>query len=462
MGKDNIAENILYNAGGRDNIERLGHCATRLRINIRDLSMVNIPDIEREKEVIRVVISGDQLQIIIGSHVTQVYDAINKLYLHDGEGGHHKQDEKKQNLITIFKNCSGAISAIMTPFIGPLIAAGLLKGSLSIAFNLGLISISSGPLSVLYHLHDAIFLFLPFFIAYTASIAFGGSTTLMLSVTASLFFTFTGYPGTDSITIADRINMHIYSTTVFPVIFCVLFSAFIERIIKKIIINSASFIIVPLLTLLIAIPVSIYALGPVGLWLGKSLAFYYTIGYQAFPVLICIIIAGAWQLSVLVGLHWVFALIMLNTLAINGYDTALPLLIPAVLGQAGAFMAVWVVNIAKKKQTPGGISAVLSAISGLTEPVIYKVNLPLCYPFVIGCLSAAIGGLFYGIYQIKIYSFGILGILSLLQTKKPGADGYIASGLLGAGTAFMTAFLITILYIIIRKEVKTINIKQEK
>lgn len=452
MGKDNIAENILYNVGGRDNIEKFSHCATRLRINIRDLSKINTPDIEREKEVIRVVISGNQLQVIIGSHVTQVYDAINKLYLHEDK--HYQHDEKKQNLITIFKNCSGAISAIMTPFIGPLIAAGLLKGSLALAFNSGLISISSGPLSALYHLHDIILLFLPFFIAYTSSIAFGGSTTLMLSVIASLFFAFTGYSGSETINLADRVNMHIYSTTVFPVIFCVLFSAFIERTIKKIIINSASFIIVPLLTLLIAIPVSIYALGPVGLWLGKSIALYYTIGYQTFPILICIIIAGTWQLSVLVGLHWVFALIMLNTLVINGYDTALPLLIPAVLGQAGAFMAVWIVNLARKRQTSGGISAILSAISGLTEPAIYKINLPLRYPFVIGCLSAATGGLFYGAYQIKIYSFGILGVISLLQTEKPGIDSYISNGLFGAGTAFITAFLITILYITLREKVK--------
>jgi PTS system beta-glucosides-specific IIC component len=457
MAKGNLAENILYNIGGCENIEKINHCATRLRIHLRDQSKINIPNIEGEKGVIRVVTNGDQLQIIIGSHVTQVYDAINKLYLNDVANKNNYPNVKKQRIrtkkpMTVLKNCSAALSATMTPLIGPLIAAGLIKGLLALAFNSGLISLTPGPFFVLYHLNNVILFFLPFFIAYTASLAFGGSTALMLTVVASLFFMPVGIQKIDEIPFGEGINILTYSATVFPVLLCIFFSATAERVIKKIITNSASFMLVPLLTLLIAIPLSTGFIAPAGLWLGQKIAVYYHAGYQVSPVLVCMLFAGVWQLSVLIGLHWIFALVMLNTLLIDGYDTALPLLIPAVLGQAGASMAVLTVNIARRKQQKKGeISSVLSAILGLTEPVIYQTNLPLRYPFVIGCLSAALGGIVYGLYQIKMYSFGILGVLSLLQTETIGTSGYIAYGLLGGVIAFITSFLMTLLYRLIKK-----------
>lgn len=448
-----LAESILSGIGGVNNVQRFAHCATRLRINVYDYSKVSISRLEEESGVIKVVTSGDQLQIIIGSHVGEVYDIVNSICVDNRVGASHKSDNNPEQTVAFsecisIKKIASVLANIITPLIGPIIAAGLIKAGLAASATFGIISLISWPVAVFYHLHDLLLFFLPLFIAYTASLAFGCSPILMLAIAASLFFVPAGQESAVDFE-TMMAGSRIYATTLFPVILSILFSSRIEKTLKRFVNQSVSFIIIPLLTLAISIPVSLYILGPLGLWLGKSIAFYYGVIYQGAPVLVCLLIAGVWQISVLAGFHWFFALIMLNTLLLNGNDTALPLLIPAVLGQAGALLGVWLVN-RFRRESHFGISAVVSAACGLTEPALYKVNLPLRYPFIIGCVSAAAGGIWFGLYHIKIYSFGILGVISLLQTASPDGMESVIQGLIGSAIAFATALCMTILFMIFR------------
>lgn len=448
-----LAENIISGVGGVRNVQRLTHCATRLRINVYDYSKVSIPRLEKEIGVIKVAKSGEQLQIIIGSHVGEVYDLVNSLYMDNEAGGSHKSNNNPEQAASFserfsLKKVVSVLANIITPLIGPVIAAGLIKAGLAVSAALGIISVVSWPVAVFYHLHELLLFFLPLFIAYTASLAFGCSPVLMLAIAASLFFVPAGQDSAVDFK-TMMAGSRIYATTLFPVILSMLFSSWIEQTLKRFVNQSVSFIVIPLLTLAISIPVSLYILGPLGLWLGKSIAFYYGVVYQGAPVLVCLLIAGVWQISVLAGFHWFFALIMLNTLLLNGNDTALPLLIPAVLGQAGASFGVWLVS-RFRRESHFGISVVVSAACGLTEPALYKVNLPLRYPFIIGCISAAAGGIWFGLYHIKIYSFGILGVISLLQTASPDSMESVIQGLIGSAIAFTTALCMTILFMIFR------------
>lgn len=450
MNTNSLAKNILSNIGGKSNIEQFNHCATRLRINLHDLSKVDISNLENEDGIIRTIISGSQLQIIVGSHVNKVYESINKLILSDNSEIIIDKQAKVNNTTnysTIFKNACSVFSATMTPLIGPLLSVGLLKGLLTIAIIFNVISLNTPSISLIYHLYDITIFFLPFLIGYTASLAFGGSSALMLTIIATLFFMPSSNVNISSFN--ELINSTSYSSTLFPAIFCVLFSSTIEKTLKKLINNSISFIIIPLITLAICVPLCIYYIGPFGYWFSHAAAYYYNELFSVSPIIVCFIIAGLWQLAVLAGIHWVLASLMFNTLLISGYDTILPLLIPAVLGQAGAALGVYLINKITKKQKIG-LHPILSAIFGLTEPVIYKINMPLRFPFIIGCISASIGGIAYGAYQVKIYSFGILGILSLLQTETLTGTGYITAGLIGGLVTIICALLITVLYMIIK------------
>lgn len=151
-----------------------------------------------------------------------------------------------------------------------------------------------------------------------------------------------------------------------------------------------------------------------------------------------------WQVCVIFGLHWGLIPLMINNLAVLGHDSMMPMLLPAVMGQVGAALGIFLRTRDARQKVLAG-SAVSAGIFGVTEPAIYGLNLPLRRPFIFGCVAGAIGGAIVGFSDSHVYSFGFGNIFTLAQMIPPqGIDATVWGGALGTVAALIIACVLTL------------------
>ncbi|MEH2921400.1 PTS beta-glucoside transporter subunit IIABC [Samsonia erythrinae] len=442
-----LASEILDGVGGRGNILSVIHCATRLRFKLKDNQKADTASLKRHPGVIMVVESGGQFQVVIGNHVSDVYlclldvagladcaDATNQ----DGD------DEKKGNILSRFIDI---ISGIFTPLLGIMAASGILKGFLALALTCGWLVDTSGTYKVLFAASDALFFFFPVVLGYTAGKKFGGNPFVTMAIGATLV-----HPSMiaefNAMQNADYQTLHFlgipitfinYASSVIPIIFSAWLSSRLEKPLNALLhINIRNFF-TPLLCLCITVPVTFLLIGPAATWLGSLLANGYQLIYGLNASIAGALIGALWQVFVIFGLHWGLVPLMINNLSVLGHDTLLPLLVPAVLGQAGAVLGVLLRTRDMKLKGVSG-SALSAAIFGITEPAVYGVTLPLKRPFIFGCLGGALGASILGYYQTTIYSFGFASIFTFTQVIPPsGVDNTVWAAVIGTLIAFIFA-----------------------
>ena len=135
-------------------------------------------------------------------------------------------------------------------------------------------------------------------------------------------------------------------------------------------------------------PVTFLLVGPLSTWISEMIAAGYLWLYQAVPAFAGAVMGGFWQIFVMFGLHWGLVPLCINNFTVLGYDTMIPLLMPAIMAQVGAALGVFLCERDAQKKVVAG-SAALTGLFGITEPAVYGVNLPRKYPFVIACISGA-------------------------------------------------------------------------
>lgn len=166
MKYDTLASEILAGVGGRDNVKSLVHCATRLRFKLRDDNRANVAALKKNPGVIMVVESGGQFQVVVGNHVAEVFDAVNRVGgLADGASNGSDADDKKDNLLSRFIDL---VSGIFTPLLGVMAASGILKGFLALSLACGWLLESGGSFKMLFAASDSLFYFFPIMLGYTA------------------------------------------------------------------------------------------------------------------------------------------------------------------------------------------------------------------------------------------------------------------------------------------------------
>ena len=163
-----LAADIVKNVGGKENVNSLAHCITRLRFKLKDESKANTDVLKAMSGVVTVVQSGGQYQVVIGQHVGEVYDEILASQGIQGAGGQAEEsdDDKPKKPLDMFVD---TVSGIFTPVLGVLAASGMLKGMLALLTAFGVVESGSGTYQILNVLSDAFFYFLPIFLGYTAS-----------------------------------------------------------------------------------------------------------------------------------------------------------------------------------------------------------------------------------------------------------------------------------------------------
>ncbi|EOT29843.1 beta-glucoside-specific PTS transporter subunit IIABC [Enterococcus saccharolyticus] len=439
-----IAARVLDAVGGKENVKSVVHCATRLRFVLNDEGKADTARLQQDNDVIQVVQSGGQYQVVIGSHVSDVYQELTAMA--NFGGGDAASNEKKGN---IFNQFVDIISSIFTPFLGAMAGAGVLKGFLTLAVTLNWIAPESGVYVILFSIADGLFTYLPVLLAFTAANKFKTSPFLAVSLAMALVHpSITALAGAgESISffgIPVILGLSGYTSSVIPIILAVYIQSHVERFFKKIVPSFLQIIAVPLLVFLIMAPLTFVVVGPLGTIIGDWLGSAYNGIYNFSPIVAGAVMGGLWQIFVMFGMHWGFVPIIMLNLGQVGYDTMVPMLLPAVLAQGGAALAVFFLT--KSVKLKGlAISSTITAIFGITEPTVYGVTLPLKKPFIAACISGAIGGAFIGFSNVANYTFGLVSVLSLpgfIPQDTKDMSGMIAAAI-GMGGAFILAFILT-------------------
>ncbi|RNM26559.1 PTS beta-glucoside transporter subunit IIABC [Dickeya undicola] len=447
MNYETLASEIRDSVGGKDNIISVIHCATRLRFKLRDNAHANADALKNNPGIIMVVESGGQFQVVVGNQVAEVYQALLSL---DGmarfSDSAAPEEEKKNSLFASFID---VISSIFTPFVSVMAATGILKGFLALGVVTQFISESSGTYKVLFAASDALFYFFPIVLGYTAGKKFGGNpfTTLVIGATLvhpSMIAAFNAMQAPDHSTLyflGVPITFINYSSSVIPILFASWVSSKLEKPLNRWLHTNIRNFFTPLLCIVISVPLTFLLIGPTATWLSQMLAGGYQWLYGLNSLLAGAVVGALWEVCVIFGLHWGFVPLMLNNFSVIGQDTLLPLLIPAVLGQAGATLGVLLRTRDLKRKGIAG-SAFSAAIFGITEPAVYGVTLPLRRPFIFGCVGGALGAAVMGYAHTTMYSFGFPSILSFTQVIPPtGMDQSIWAAIIGTLVAFVFAAL---------------------
>ena len=459
MNYAELSEKIIKGVGGKENIASLVHCATRLRFKLKDDSKADKKKIENFDGVVTVVQSGGQFQIVIGNNVAKVYNEImGKIQLNTEDSQSEKEGNILNRLISI-------ITSIFTPFLGAMAGAGILKGLLALAtYNNILLSPDSGTYRILYAAGDSIFYFLPVLLAATAAVKFKTNKYVSMGIALALLYpdmsgllasstgeTLLGIP-----VAAEFLGIPVvsasYASSVIPILLAIWLQGYLERFLEKFMPLSIKNIIIPLIVLIIMVPGTFILVGPVGGYMGEILSKLYLNAYNLSPMIAGLIVGAFWQVFVIFGVHWAFIPIMINNLATPpaglGYDTMLPMLLPPVLGQAGATLGVFLKTKNKNMKSLAG-SSIISAIFGITEPTVYGVTLKLKKPFIYACIGGGIGGAIVGMAQVKGFVMSLASVLSIVTYIKPSTvtdpaiTSNVGAGAAGAFIAMIIAFLLT-------------------
>ncbi|MEN4550408.1 PTS beta-glucoside transporter subunit IIABC [Pantoea agglomerans] len=432
-----LAQDILSHIGGRENIVSLVHCATRLRFKLKDNHKADAEGLKKNPDVIMVVESGGQFQVVIGNHVHDVWQAVRSEAGLADELSAATEGEKTGG--NVFNHLIDIVSGIFTPFIGILAASGILKGLLALAVVCGWLSVESGTYKIWFAASDALFFFFPLVLGYTAGKKFGGNPFITMVIGGALThptmiaaFNASQQSGemTDAF-LGIPVTWFNYSASVIPIILAAWVSCWLEKQSSRRLPASMKNFFAPLICLSVTVPLTFLVIGPLATGLSQILANGYQWIYALAPWLAGAALGALWQVCVIFGLHWGLVPLMINNLAVLGHDSMLPMLLPAVMGQVGAALGVFLRSRDARQKMLAG-SSVTAGIFGITEPAVYGVNLPLRRPFIFGCVAGAIGGAIVGLSSTHVYSFGFANIFTIAQMIPPGGvDSTLWGGIAG-------------------------------
>lgn len=460
MGKyEKLAKEILENVGGKENINSLTHCITRLRFRLKDESKANDEALKNNPGVVTVMKSAGQYQVVIGNHVPAVFEDVCAIAGINNDAPAAEDEAPKGVLDTLIDIISGCFQ----PILGPLCAAGIIKGlNALLVFLLGAGFSASGTYLVLNAIGDSIFYFLPIILGYTAAKKFNVNVVVGMIIGASLC-----YPTiqTDTLSAAGKaigtlpmIGAYYtkflgipfisgnYTSTVVPVICIVALAAQIQKIAKKYVPEMLQNFFVPFFVLIISLPIGLLVIGPVVGLLTQVLSNFFAALYKLSPVVTALVVGAFWQCLVIFGLHWALVPMAMVNLGNLGFDTILPGMTGTTFAATGIMIATYLKTKDPNKKALA-IPATISAFCGVTEPAIYGFLLPEKTPFVFSCIGGAVGGAIMGALNAKMYVMGGLGIFSVVSYISPeGEASGLVSALICGAVSMLVEFLLAFFF----------------
>ena len=458
---ETLAKEILNYVGGKDNVNSLTHCITRLRFKLKDESIAQDEALKNLEGVVTVMKSAGQYQVVIGNQVQDVYEQLAPL-LH-AEQPQTVQDAEKEKLLDRFVDI---ISGIFQPILGIMAACGMIKGLNMLFMTLGLYAETSGGYMIINAIGDALFTFLPLFLGYTSARKFGLKPMVGLviggimcypgiqssALSGSLKPLYTMFEGTmfASPVYIDFFGIPVismdYTSTVIPVIFIVYFASKCEKLFSKFVPDLVKFFFVPMLTLLVALPIGFLLIGPVATFGSKIIAETIISIRNVSPMLAGGLVGLTWQILVIFGLHCGFIPVYINNIVTNGYDNVMMPFFACTFATSAVILVI-MLKTRDRKMKELCLPNFISGIFGVTEPGIYGILLPLKKPFIISCIAGGIGGAFYGFCNFRKFSMGGMGIFEFPAMMEPdGAWGNLLVAVSGVLLTMIVAVILMLLF----------------
>lgn len=455
-----LAQDIVAHVGGKDNIVKLVHCVTRLRFTLKDESKADEDYLKQRDGVVTVVKAGGQYQVVIGTHVPDVYDAVLKVAGIHGEGG-IDVDEGDVPQGNLFDQFIALVSGLFQPMLGVLSAAGMIKGIVAILAAVG-VSSTDGVYVVLNAAGDGLFQFLPLVLAITSARRFKMDQFTALALGFALVYPniaasftadaplYTLFQGTiiESPVYATFLGLPIifpassYLSTVLPVILTVYAGSKLERFFKKIIPDVVKVFLVPFFVLLITVPLAFIIIGPVMTWASDLVGTIFSSIYNFNPIIYGIILGALWQVLVMFGLHWGLVPIYFLEIA-QGPSTIIVASMAVCFAQTGALLNI-MLRTKEDKVRQLSIPAIISSIFGVTEPAIYGVTLPMRTPFIMTCIAGAVQGAYLGWVGAQVFSSGGMGVFLIPSFFNPdGGQSFALQFVIAGLIAFVLGFVLT-------------------
>lgn len=387
MNYKEIGQKILEAVGGKENVQNLTHCATRLRFTLADDSKADDEAVQAIDGVVSLAKSGGQYQVVVGSDVPNVYRALEGLLDLDEVS---KESSEKQDR-TPLQSFLALISGIFTPILPVITAAGMIKAVLSLLVVFKVVAVDDVNYQVLNFIGDAGFYFLPVFLGASAARQFKTNAQLGMLIGAILLHpTFTQIVTTAKESghgvsfFSIPLTLTSYSSTVIPVILAVWFMSYVERFAIKISPKAVKFFLVPMITTLITAIVTLQILGP-------------------------------------------------GTLASN-------------VAQGGVALAIALKTKDTNKKALAS-SAGITAICGITEPALYGVTLQNKAALIGSIVAGGVGGFFLGILGARNFAGGSPGLLTIAAYIGEDTLKYFYTAIAGLVISVVVSFIVTfILY----------------
>ncbi|GGD05888.1 beta-glucoside-specific PTS transporter subunit IIABC [Enterococcus wangshanyuanii] len=463
MGKYyDLAQKIVDNVGGKENINSLTHCITRLRFKLKDEGKANDDILKNMDGVVTVMKSGGQYQVVIGNHVPAVYEDVLTI------AGISSDSEQESSGGNIFNRLIDILSGCFQPFLGALAAAGMVKGLNALLVFLKLYSNTSGTYTMLNGIGDAIFFFMPVILGYTAARKFNLNPMVGIVIGAALCYpsvqgsalqtAFETTAGAGAAAPYSLLGLPAYTTflgipwvgagytsSVVPIIFIVAFAAQIQKLFKKIIPEVVQTFLVPFFVLLIALPIGFLVIGPIISMLTDLLSAGFSSLMEFSPALYGLILGFFWQVLVIFGLHWSVVPLAIMQITQEGFSQVLVRSFAASFAQTAVVMAMFF-KLNDKKIKALCPPAIISGIFGVTEPAIYGITLPKKTPFIFSMIGAAAGGLYLMINGVTSYTMGGLGIFGVLNFINGDDASGVLHSFIAIGIAVAIGFLLTFFF----------------
>ena len=465
MDHKSVAQRVLKDVGGAGNIVAAAHCATRLRLVLKNQDKVDQAAIDNDEDLKGSFLNAGQFQIIVGpGDVNEVHKHLIAAGAPEASKDDLKSIAAKQgNLVSRFIK---TIADIFVPLIPVLVGGGMLMALNSLLTSKGIF----GPQAVIELfpewadfadivnlLSAAPFAFLPVLVGFSATKVFGGNPYLGLTMGAAMVSpalmngynvaaSLAGAEGTDPMKYWNLFGLQVqqagYQGTVLPIMLVAFILSHIEKFFHKILKGTIDFIFTPTLTILITGFLTFLLVGPpmfqLGTWLGEGINWLYTV---AGP-LGGLIFGTFYAFIVMTGMHQAFPPIEMSLWATGG---SFIFVVASMSNVAQGAAAAGVALTTKNKKIKGIASAAApSAFLGITEPAMFGVNLALRWPFYIAIVSAGIGSMVTSILGIKagkLGAAGYLGFPSIEATVGAGIPGFLGCLVLTTVIAFVASFI---------------------
>lgn len=412
MKFNEIASEVLKAVGGVDNVIDVIRCQSRLRVSIKDFEYVDEDKVKKIEGVLGTKKSGMVYQIVFGDKVESVFQAFKQLLEFSKNDESTIVEKRKLTPSLIFGTLSETMAGIFTPVGTGLVGSGLVT-ALAILLKLaGIIQEGDAFSTVLTVIGGAGIAFLPMIVALASAERFKCNKIIAVIIAGILMsstWTTLLSEGTNQLMLFGVIPLHVinYSTAIIPPILAIWVMAKLERYLKSHLPDILGNFFVPFVEIFVIGLASLIVIGPLAQILSDTIMNCATWMFDKVPLIASAVYAGLYPIMVMTGTHTATFTILFDNLARYGVDNVFPLMALAHAGMATAALVVFFKTKNKKLKGFASSGALVTFI-GLAEPALYGVCVPLKKLLLVACVSAGLGGIVYGMFNVTVAGLGYL------------------------------------------------------